>query len=200
MIMKVNLVGSADKELEDFFKKHCGLIFPQNALKLLGMEISIKKIHFGGGNINLQIYKISSGEKISKNYPLHYQLSQGGIIMFDVTDKESLRKIDKFIVKIIHYNKNHFVPLILLGTNTESGNNLSEKISDNEIIKYSSSLMKRFQKYRLKIAYFQASRIDDSYVEKCFNFLIENLIINHKIQVNAIPVYHSMQDSFLFAD
>ncbi len=180
MDLKIVLVGEETEEIDEFFKNHCGQNFPPSALKELGMEISVKWIQLKDEKLGLQIYKISKEKRFLQNSLLHFQMSQGGIIMFDFTDKYSLYKNETYIRQILEFNDFHFIPLVLIGLHADVEIDSSEKITENDIISFFSYIISIYSGYNFKLAYFPSSRTDDSYVKKSFTFLAESYYSYYK--------------------
>lgn len=185
MILKIVLVGEETDEIEEFFTKHCGQNFPPSPLNKLGIAISVKKLKLKDEDFGLQIYKISKEEQFQQNAYFHFQLSQGGIIIFDAADKYSLYKNEKYIKQILEFNEFHFVPLVLIGINADVELDSSEKVSEDDVIAFFSFLIRIYHGYNFKIAYFPSSKTDDSYAVKSFNFLAES---NYTYYTNLFKV------------
>jgi len=52
-----------------------------------------KKINFGGRRIELSIWDTAGQEKFHALSPLYYRRSQGAIIVYDITDEDSFKRV-----------------------------------------------------------------------------------------------------------
>jgi Ras-related protein Rab-2A len=83
----------------------------------MGADISMKTIDFEGKTIALQLWDFNGEERFKALLPVYARGSAGGILMYDITRKESLEKAYDWLIifknSVIEGNIN--VPIILVG-------------------------------------------------------------------------------------
>jgi Ras-related protein Rab-21 len=52
-----------------------------------------KKINIGGKRVNLSIWDTAGQEKFHALGPIYYRMSNGAILVYDITDEDSFQKV-----------------------------------------------------------------------------------------------------------
>lgn len=77
-----------------------------------------KKLNIDGRRINLAIWDTAGQEKFHALGPLYYRLSNGAVVVYDITDQDSLLKVKSW-VKELRKMLGTDVSLIIVGNKTD---------------------------------------------------------------------------------
>ncbi|MHA1988446.1 MAG: Rab family GTPase [Promethearchaeota archaeon] len=87
--------------------------FHENIQATLGATIHIKFIEVENGKITLQIWDFGGHKNFMFLIPSYARGSSGAVFMFDLTRRESLEKLNDWLVEFSKVSRN--IPLILVG-------------------------------------------------------------------------------------
>lgn len=115
IIYKLVLIGWQSVGKTSIRNVFCGDGFDQSYLMTLGSDFSVKKI----GNTALQIWDLAGQAAFSNIRSNYYKGIHGGIVVFDLTDEETLHNISKWIDEMIKHNNGKLVPTIIVGNKAD---------------------------------------------------------------------------------
>ena len=172
-ILRIFLMGDNNVGVTTFFKKYCGGIIDQSSLSIFGTETSFKNLD-GDEQKALQIWYVAdilhNRFEIVKRTILPQ--SNGGIIMFDVSNRESFKNSKIYIESMLAKNIS-FLTLALIGNKIDLRGQLSESVTDEEAKNYCEKLTEEYEVAPFKIKYFPLSAKADTETEECFNYLFD---------------------------
>jgi small GTP-binding protein len=116
---KIVLIGHNDSGKISTIERFGNSWFEANTKLTLGISFEVKEIQIEDLNIKLQIWDLVTEERWRALVPYYCRGALGAILIFDVSNLESLSQLSKW-VQIIKANTTN-IPLILLG-NLEDSN------------------------------------------------------------------------------
>lgn len=117
---------------------------------------AFKTVNVQGFNIQLQILDTAGAEMFHSLIRAYYHNMDGAVVVFDLTDPQSLDSAKKFFEEI--YEVVESVPSVLIGNKSD----LDHEFSDTEI---------KMIENNFNIKYFEVSAISNSNIDEAFQYL-----------------------------
>lgn len=78
------------------FCSRCKTLGPTNKNYLIFLQASFlnKKLNIDGKRVNLAIWDTAGQEKFHALGPIYYRMSNGAILVYDITDEDSFQKVN----------------------------------------------------------------------------------------------------------
>ncbi len=142
--------------------------FQENYKMTIGVDFTINREKVNDKEIKIQVWDTGGQEKFSKIRPLYYRGALGGLVVFDVTTKESFENLDGWFEEI---QKNCTqIPIILVGNKIDLKN---RKTTKEEGRKYAA---KKSKEMGYKIPYLETSAKTGETIKKVFRKLVESMV------------------------
>ncbi len=142
--------------------------FQENYKMTIGVDFTIKREKVNDKEIKIQVWDTGGQEKFSKIRPLYYRGALGGLVVFDVTTKESFENLDGWFEEI---QKNCTkIPIILVGNKIDLKN---RKTTKEQGRKYAA---KKSKEMGYKIPYLETSAKTGETIKKVFRKLVESMV------------------------
>mmetsp|Transcript_24437 Transcript_24437/g.43339 ORF Transcript_24437/g.43339 Transcript_24437/m.43339 type:complete len:215 (+) Transcript_24437:45-689(+) len=166
--MKILLTGKGGvgkTSLRDQFVKNT---FREDRVPTLGVEFLNKSLTVNETTVRAQVWDTAGQEFHKALSPIYFRGASGALLIFSVTERESLECIDRWITEISTYSGD--IPTILIG-------NKSDLINERVI---PTDEGQRFAKER-GLAYMETSAKTASNVQQAFERLVEK-VLSSKVQ------------------
>ena len=111
---KIVLVGEASEGKSNFARNFCYNIFNNDSRVTIGVDFFIRNLNIFGQNVKFQIWDVGSEERFRFLVPIYCKGANGGIIVYDVKNANSLAHILENI-QLIRKEAGD-IPIIILGT------------------------------------------------------------------------------------
>ena len=98
-IIKIIIIGDSNVGKSSLLKKFVKNEFSENRIQTIGVDYATKNIHIHNSNIKLQIWDTAGQERFRSLCTTYYKGSNGVILVFDITDRESFKHINYSIIK-----------------------------------------------------------------------------------------------------
>ena len=155
---KVGKTSYIIRNVKDIYEIH---------LSTIGFNIQIKKIELKNGKkVNVKFYDTSGQERYHSLAPNFIKTTDGILLMYDITDRETFDAISKWYNDILN-NKEKDFPIILVGNKTDLEDERQVQREEGE----------DFAK-KLNIKFFEVSNKDGTNVKESSKELIR-MILNH---------------------
>ena len=142
--------------------------FQENYKMTIGVDFTIKREKIRDKEIKIQVWDTGGQEKFSKIRPLYYRGALGGLVVFDVTSRESFDNLDGWMEEV---QKNCTkIPIIIVGNKIDLKN---RKITKEVGRKYAA---KKSKEMGYKIPYLETSAKTGETIKKVFRKLIESMV------------------------
>lgn len=166
--MKILLTGKGavgKTSLRDQFVKST---FREDRVPTMGVEFLNKTLTVNDTNVRAQVWDTAGQEFHKALSPIYFRGASGALLIFSVTERESLECIDRWIQEISTYSGD--IPTILIGNKSD--------LVDERVIPTDEG--QRFAKER-GLAYMETSAKTASNVNLAFDRLVEK-ILSSKVQ------------------
>jgi len=142
--------------------------FQENYKMTIGVDFTVKREKVKDKEVKVQVWDTGGQEKFSKIRPLYYRGALGGLVVFDVTSRESFEHLDGWMEEIqTNCTK---IPIIIVGNKIDLKN---RKITKEEARKYAAKISKQMG---YKIPYLETSAKTGETIKKVFRKLIESMV------------------------
>jgi len=142
--------------------------FQENYKMTIGVDFTIKREKVRDKEVKIQVWDTGGQEKFSKIRPLYYRGALGGLVVFDVTSRESFENLDSWMEEI---QKNCTkIPIILVGNKIDLK---KRKVTKEEGKKYAA---KKSKEMGNKIPYLETSAKTGETIKRVFRKLIESMV------------------------
>ena len=119
-LFKVILIGHNDSGKISSLERFGNSWFESNTKLTLGISFEVKEIRIENVNIKLQIWDLATKERWKTLASFYCRGALGAILIFDVSNSESLYQLVKWVQIIKANTKN--IPIILMGNIDETNN------------------------------------------------------------------------------
>ena len=165
---KIMVLGESKVGKTSLIKRYTKDQFGGVYLTTVGMDFQDKIIEIEDKKVRLQVWDTAGQERFRNVTKSYFQSSQGLLVVYDITDKESFEKIN-FWMENIKKNAPENVKLILVGNKCDLANERKVTIEDGE---------NKARNYNIK--FFESSAKDGTNVNELFFYLANEIYQDDK--------------------
>ena len=169
---KIMVLGESKVGKTSLIKRFTKNVFGGVYLTTVGMDFQDKIIEIEDKKVRLQIWDTAGQERFRNVTKSYFQSSQGFVLVYDITDRESFEKLN-FWVDNIKNNAPENAKFILVGNKCDLAN--ERKVSYEEGENYAKNL---------NIKFFEASARDGTNVNELFFYLANEIYQDNKLKGN----------------
>ena len=169
---KIMVLGESKVGKTSLIKRYTKDQFGGVYLTTVGMDFQDKIIEIEDKKVRLQIWDTAGQERFRNVTKSYFQSSQGLVLVYDITDRESFEKLN-FWVDNIKNNAPENAKFILVGNKCDLAN--ERKVSYEEGENYAKNL---------NIKFFEASARDGTNVNELFFYLANEIYQDNKLKGN----------------
>ena len=161
---KMMLIGDSDVGKTSLLKKYCDNEFSQSYISTIGIDFQIKNITIDNKKLQIQIWDTTGQERyqvLAKNY---FNSSDGFVIVYDITKRESFDNVNNWIEQIYEMAPN-YAKSILFGNKNDLKEHRQVKVSEGKTLA---------KKYNIK--FFETSAKDGINIKEGFESLIREIL------------------------
>jgi Ras-related protein Rab-1A len=162
-IYKILLLGDAHTGKSSILNVYKNDMFYDNEVSTIGVEFMIKYIDFNGEQIKLQIWDTAGQERFRSITSSYYRGSDGILLVFDITNRQSFLNIKKWINDVDKFIDKDYQK-ILIGNKFDL--NYKREVTYEESVEFADSL---------DINYIETSAKDNINIENIFMYLVKNI-------------------------
>ena len=180
-IFKIVLLGDQGVGKATFRMRFLGHGFRQNYGKIIGANFSVKKINnYLAENIIAQIWEIIPQYRFRYIREVYYKGSIGGILVFDISRRETMESLHIWIQEFKKFNNGYHVPLLIVGSKADLREKSEGAISRSEAENFVESISQEIDQ---KVVYAETSILATDEIEQGFRVFVNN-ITNHLLFSN----------------
>lgn len=117
-VYKVVVFGDANVGKSTLTYRAVEGTFRENIRKTIGVNCSVKRVFFQNVQFTLNIWDFSGEEKFHSLLPMYLRGADGGIFVFDLTNRQSLHNLDDWISVAFDVLGPNF-PMIMVGSKSD---------------------------------------------------------------------------------
>lgn len=159
-VLKIVLLGEGNVGKTSLVYRYIENRFSQDFKSTLGVNLLKKKValedEFAGKSASVQIWDLGGQSAYRKLRKLYLEGSQGALVVFDVTSKQSFDALEDWIQSLIEIRGND-VPMIIIGNKIDL--DAERVITDEETLEYA-------KKYSTEVVFTSAAtgeKVEDSF-------------------------------------
>ena len=165
---KIMVLGESKVGKTSLIKRYTKDQFGGVYLTTVGMDFQDKIIEIEDKKVRLQVWDTAGQERFRNVTKSYFQSSQGLLVVYDITDKDSFLNIN-FWMENIKKNAPENVKLILVGNKCDLANERKVTIEDGE---------NKARNYNIK--FFESSAKDGTNVNELFFYLANEIYQDEK--------------------
>ena len=148
--------------------------FRTEHLMTIGADFTVKEMTLGSNDITLQIYDIAGQERFESVRKRFLNNVDGSFIVFDLTRKDTLEHINKWVKEVNEQNKSKDIPLIFIGNKVDLKE--ERELSSEEIETYIEKLLDANAGKNSIHHYLETSAITGENIEDGFDKLVAGIM------------------------
>ncbi len=164
--IKIILIGDSSVGKTTIICKYLDNTYNEDATPTVSLENRVKTIDIHGLKAKIQLWDTVGQEKFNSLTQQYFRNTDGILLIFDLTNKDSFNHIKKWLIEINNNTDNHRVKKLLIGNKSDIKDKI--KVSKNDI----DSLINKEK--RLK--YLEISAKENINVGKAFETIINSIV------------------------
>ena len=169
---KIMVLGESKVDKTQLIKRYTKDQFGGVYLTTVGMDFQDKIIEIEDKKVRLQIWDTAGQERFRNVTKSYFQSSQGLVLVYDITDRESFEKLNFWVDNIKNFAPEN-AKFILVGNKCDLAN--ERQVSYEEGENYAKNL---------NIKFFEASARDGTNVNELFFYLANEIYQDNKLKGN----------------
>ncbi|MFQ5979157.1 MAG: GTP-binding protein [Candidatus Heimdallarchaeota archaeon] len=175
-LRKITLLGDAAVGKTSLRNRFMGKSFSSRYLMTMGADISSKVVEIDGTSVKYQIWDLAGQARFSAVRSMYYQGAIGGVLVFDVTRKETYNEASAWVQELWNNSGKGIVPLILLGNKIDLRGSSPEGITSQDGQALSIALTQACSEQGIEIPYLETSAKTGENVEQAFELLGKSIM------------------------
>ncbi len=145
-VLKICLLGNGNVGKTSLVYRYIENRFSRDFTSTLGVNLLKKNIvlenEFEGKSASIQIWDLGGQQAYRKLRKLYLEGSQGALIVFDVTDKQSFDDLEEWIQSLVEIRGND-VPMIIIGNKIDlvESRVVAEEVARKYAAKYNAEIL-----------------------------------------------------------
>lgn len=129
--VKVCIIGDTDVGKTSFSMRYCHGAFPENVSPTIGASFLQRRVIVGDIEVSLQIWDTAGQERFRSMAPMYYRGAKAAVLVFDVTNEESFRRITTWL-RDLRAHADPDVVICLAGNKSDRTSTFDMKIAEEE--------------------------------------------------------------------
>ena len=168
--MKITLCGDPGEGKKIIAEKYIGKKVLEK-LQTIGADAYLKEEIIDGRAIKFQIWNLASQTRFGAVRSVYYLGALGGVLLFDVTKRETFENLENWIKDIWNNNGKGVIPLVIIGYNIDKRDQYPDAITDEMAIKYCAKLTEQTKENGFEVKYYPTSTKTGENIKESFQYL-----------------------------
>ena len=147
-IIKVLLIGNSSVGKSCMLARYSEGEFPEGQKATIGIDFKLRQLDIDGRIVKLQIWDTAGQEQFANIVRSYLRKLDAIIYVFDLTDYNSLKSLNKWITEVNFFNKNKNIVTILAGNKLDLKNEY--QVSKSEIKSFNSQYNMKYVETSIK--------------------------------------------------
>ncbi len=170
MIFKMILIGDSGVGKTNILNRYVNDTFSETTKSTVGVELGTKVEEYNNTKIKVQIWDTAGQERYKSITKTYYKGAKGAFIVYDITNKDTFKNVDKWIQDLREFGEDD-AAILIVGNKSD----LEEK---REVT--TEEVKKKAEIY--KMAYCETSALKSKNIDYAFQTLIK--LVAEKMEKN----------------
>ena len=175
-LFKILIIGESNVGKTCLLSRFIDNTFTLNHITTFGIEFKTKYINLNNKIIKYQIWDTSGLERFRKVTESYYKNVNGIIIVYDVSDQNSFKSINKWIIKQINNNAKNNIVKVLVGNKNDKTDRVISKEEGENLAK------------KLGMKFFETSAQNNNNINELFDFFNQVFFPKKRIEEDEFIV------------
>ncbi len=173
-LFKIVLIGDGAVGKTALRERFLGKGFNAEYLMTVGADFAKHTMTLTDGTlITFQIWDIAGQPRFGAVRDIYYRGAQGGLVVFDITRRDSFENIGKWIEELWMHSGYGAVPYVLIGNKTDLRASVPGAIETYEGTELTEILSRETEPFDFQVEYIETSALTGENVERAFLILAE---------------------------
>ena len=177
LIFKMILIGDSGVGKSNILSRYINNSFSETTRSTVGVELSAKVEEINNTKIKIQIWDTAGQERYKSITKTYYKGAKGALIVYDITNKESFKNVDKWINDLKESGDDD-VSILIVGNKCDL--EASREVTTDEV-------KKKAELY--KMAYCETSALKGENIDNAFRTLIKIVVEKNEKKKNEEDKY-----------
>ena len=177
LIFKMILIGDSGVGKSNILSRYINNSFSEATRSTVGVELSAKVEEINNTKIKIQIWDTAGQERYKSITKTYYKGAKGALIVYDITNKESFKNVDKWINDLKESGDDD-VSILIVGNKCDL--EASREVTTDEV-------KKKAELY--KMAYCETSALKGENIDNAFRTLIKIVVEKNEKKKNEEDKY-----------
>ena len=177
LIFKMILIGDSGVGKSNILSRYINNSFSETTRSTVGVELSAKVEEINNTKIKIQIWDTAGQERYKSITKTYYKGAKGALIIYDITNKESFKNVDKWINDLKESGDDD-VSILIVGNKCDL--EASREVTTDEV-------KKKAELY--KMAYCETSALKGENIDNAFRTLIKIVVEKNEKKKNEEDKY-----------
>ncbi|XP_055914469.1 ras-related protein Rab-18 [Eupeodes corollae] len=114
-IIKILIIGESGVGKSSLIRRFVDNEFDDNHDVTIGVDFKTKLMNIDGVDFKLAIWDTAGAERFRSLTPSFYRNAKCAILVYDITSRESLQKLESWLLELENYSNNRNVPTMVVG-------------------------------------------------------------------------------------
>ncbi len=169
---KIVLIGDPEVGKTSIRRRYMGKTFKGEYLKTIGADFAAQKVVIEGETVLLTIWDLAGQTIFHGMRSSFYQGCKSALVVFDVTNKNSLENVEKWVEEAITYTKSSLQEIYLIGNKVDLKD---KRVVTREAIEEKADKIKKLTKFPVRV--YETSALTGENIPDLFQDLSRRLII-----------------------
>ncbi|MBD3192413.1 MAG: GTP-binding protein [Candidatus Heimdallarchaeota archaeon] len=172
LVWKIVLMGDAKVGKTSIRRKYLGQITTKEYIYTIGCDFATKTLKLSDNlRVQYQIFDLAGQQKFDKVRANFYLGAKVGILVYDITNQESLKNLPKWVEEALKNNEGGLETFIIVGNKIDL---IDQKtVNDEDVLKFIGQLSKRMGH---EIPHVFSSALTGENINLIFEKVTENLL------------------------
>ncbi|KAI8116082.1 Ras-related protein Rab-18 [Lucilia cuprina] len=167
--IKLLVIGESGVGKSSLIRRFVENKFDENHDVTIGMDFKSKVMNIDGVDYKLALWDTAGAERFRSLTPSFYRKALGAILVYDITNRESLVKLEAWFTELENYSDNPNIATIVVGN----------KIDNERVISREEGL-KFARKHRS--LFLETSAKHDKFVADVFRDIVEKIVTSDQYE------------------
>ena len=177
LIFKMILIGDSGVGKSNILSRYINNSFSETTRSTVGVELSAKVEEINNTKIKIQIWDTAGQERYKSITKTYYKGAKGALIVYDITNKESFKNVDKWINDLKESGDDD-VSILIVGNKCDL--EASREVTTDEV-------KKKAELY--KMDYCETSALKGENIDNAFRTLIKIVVEKNEKKKNEEDKY-----------